>query len=461
GILSISWNREFGVIEEPKRAMMRALKPVFDDTGTKLAFLVINIDIAELLKSILDGLAIDFPIYMTSGTNSLLLLDPNTGTIDISIGSFGDNPEWISNAVRAATAVQKISEYDNKLVVSQQIRETRLQDGELHLGLLGNFDDAFIYMRKSSLYAVFGLILILGSTAVAIHRTDHQLRPLLQMKEEVSLAWHDGHFPDLPVDRNDEVGDLARSFNRLVETLTDRETTAKAVFNGVSHGIVITNGEGHITDANTALLEMFDCTISDLMGQQIDILLPASLFQSHIDFIQRKIPARKFEKIGSTEAVVPNFSGVDFDIEVTTNGMTDWPNPSTVSIIRDVSERKFIEREVLQLVENLERSNKDLEDFAYVASHDLKAPLRAIKQIAEWLEEDLSDKLDPDSQENLATLQQRANRMSSLLDSLLEHARIGRGRKKTHSDIITGDAMAETLFSLLSLPEGFSVEFDD
>lgn len=72
------------------------------------------------------------------------------------------------------------------------------------------------------------------------------------------------------------------------------------------------------------------------------------------------------------------------------------------------------------------KSNQNLEEFSYIISHDLKAPLRAIIQLATWIEEDCGNKLDSLSRKNLQLLRERARRMSGMVDGLLQYARAGR-----------------------------------
>jgi len=78
--------------------------------------------------------------------------------------------------------------------------------------------------------------------------------------------------------------------------------------------------------------------------------------------------------------------------------------------------------------EGLARSNQELTSFAYVVSHDLKAPLRGIASLSEWLEEDLADRLEGEQREQMRLLRERVQRMDALIDGLLEYSRVGRIR---------------------------------
>lgn len=103
-----------------------------------------------------------------------------------------------------------------------------------------------------------------------------------------------------------------------------------------------------------------------------------------------------------------------------------------------------------------ERRARDLEQFAYVASHDLKAPLRGIANLSEWLKEDLKDCLTPETQEQLDLLRDRVARMHALIEGLLAYSRIGRVAGNLE-DVAVGELVA-TLVDSLDPPRGFRVE---
>jgi len=97
---------------------------------------------------------------------------------------------------------------------------------------------------------------------------------------------------------------------------------------------------------------------------------------------------------------------------------------------RDITERKKAEQCQAQLLEQLEKTNQELKDFAYIVSHDLKAPLRGIKTVADWILTDYADKLDEDGKEQLNLLLNRAQRMRNLIDGILQYSRLGRDQEK-------------------------------
>lgn len=129
-----------------------------------------------------------------------------------------------------------------------------------------------------------------------------------------------------------------------------------------------------------------------------------------------------------------------------------------VGSAEDITTRKESEEQLRRFAEDLQRSNTELDEFAYVASHDLKAPLRVIDNASKWLEEDLEPHLDEDSRENMQLLRGRVARMERLLDDLLDYSRIGRKTDERFLEPVRGDVLLEDVMQLLDPPAGFAIE---
>jgi two-component system, LuxR family, sensor kinase FixL len=109
--------------------------------------------------------------------------------------------------------------------------------------------------------------------------------------------------------------------------------------------------------------------------------------------------------------------------------------------LRNVTERKISEEQRRELTLQLEAANRDLKDFAYIISHDLKAPLRGVSSIAHWLTSQYGDKFDAEGQELIVLLGGRVRRMEQMISGVLEYSRIGhkimRGTSIDLNDVMT------------------------
>lgn len=106
----------------------------------------------------------------------------------------------------------------------------------------------------------------------------------------------------------------------------------------------------------------------------------------------------------------------------------------------------------------LEKRNQELDQFAYVASHDLKAPLRAIANLSHWIEEDLSDILTEDTQHQMNLLRGRVHRMEALINGLLQYSRVG--RLETPKVTVSVATLLADVIDLLAPPETFTIEIE-
>jgi signal transduction histidine kinase len=123
----------------------------------------------------------------------------------------------------------------------------------------------------------------------------------------------------------------------------------------------------------------------------------------------------------------------------------------------DVTDHVKTRKQLGDLAEALERTNRELDSFAYAASHDLRAPLRGIANLAQWIEEDLlaNDAIKPETREMLDLMRGRMHRMENLIEGLLHYSRAGRVHQQAET-VDTGE-LARNVVDLLAPPEGVKV----
>lgn len=122
----------------------------------------------------------------------------------------------------------------------------------------------------------------------------------------------------------------------------------------------------------------------------------------------------------------------------------------------DLTEQKIIKQKLKRDAKNLEKVNRELSQFAYIISHDLKAPLRAITNLSEWIEEDLEEVENDGVKENLRLLRNRVGRMENLINGILVYSRVSRA-DIVYEKLNVGDLIDKVVDSLM-VPEKFAIK---
>jgi PAS domain S-box-containing protein len=258
--------------------------------------------------------------------------------------------------------------------------------------------------------------------------------------------------------RLEQAAELERS--RLVE-----------VFQQAPAVIAVTHGPTHVLTTANPLFQQVVGASRSLNGRPIREAIPELEGQGFFElldqvyatgepFVGDELLAR-VDHAGTGEMRDGYFNFVYQPLR-TTRGAVEGIMIHAVEVTDQVLARKDVERkaeELVRLAHALEQSNAELDQFAYVASHDLKAPLRGIANLTQWIEEDLADALTEESAGHMRLLQGRVQRMEALIDGILAYSRAGRVRAEP--ELVHTGALVRDVVELLALEPAAQVEVQD
>jgi len=194
-----------------------------------------------------------------------------------------------------------------------------------------------------------------------------------------------------------------------------------SVMEAVPTGIVVVRDDGIIAIANRQTHEIFDYPDGALVGKPIEALIPSNVAGGHLEWIHAYFTDPKPRLMGSGRDLHgARRDGSEFPVEIGLNPLVTSEGLHVLATITDITTRKAAEVA-------LRRSNESLEEFAYIASHDLRSPLRSIYDLLTWIREDLGADVPSSITKNLDRAEFRIRTLEKLVDDLLTYARAGIG----------------------------------
>jgi PAS domain S-box-containing protein len=243
------------------------------------------------------------------------------------------------------------------------------------------------------------------------------------------------------------------------QALQESETRMRAIFETAVDGIVIIDERGRIDRVNPAAERLFGYSSAELAGANVSMLMPEPHRSAHDGYLEHYRATGERRIIGKGREVSGRRKdGSEFPLDLAVSEMLVGTRRMFTGIVRDITARKEAEEHNRALVQELSSANEELTNFAYVVSHDLKAPLRGIGSLADWLATDYADKFNAEGKEHMRLLVNRVHRMGALIDGILQYSRVGRVREAAHP--IELEKMVAGVIDLQAAPSHIAIRVE-
>ena len=253
--------------------------------------------------------------------------------------------------------------------------------------------------------------------------------------------------------------------------LKEKKSLLEGIMGNVVDGIITLDKRDKIDSLNQAAATMFGFESQEVMGKNIELLISQAQ-ESESEQLQQNTII--YNNISAKHQALPmNALGIrkvgsNFPVEISISNLDE--GSGKMVIVRDITERIQVREKLEANVQELSRlslllantnqalteRNQELDSFAYIASHDLKAPLRGIANLSEWLEEDIENDLSPENQRQFELLRKRVFRMEGLINGLLEYSRVG--RTQISSEKVDVFKLLTEIIDSLNPPATFGIE---
>jgi len=229
------------------------------------------------------------------------------------------------------------------------------------------------------------------------------------------------------------------------------ELTFQIMVEASPNAIILADSNGRITLINKQTELLFGYTREEIIGKDVDILLPEKYKKGHPKLMKMFFTNPKSRPMGvGRDLFAQRKDGSEFPIEIGLSPINRPEGLVVLTSIIDITERKKTEELQKIHLKKIENKNKELEQFTSIASHDLRAPLQSIGSFANLLSTDHSKNLNEEGAKSLEYISDAVARMTKLIDGLLDYGQIGNSSelKKLNCNIIVANALADLHYAI-------------
>jgi PAS domain S-box-containing protein len=225
------------------------------------------------------------------------------------------------------------------------------------------------------------------------------------------------------------------------------------------NAILITDSNGVAEWVNDGFVRLTGYSFDEIIGKKPNEFLVHQLTNPEV--LNELRDAMENGRSFNGEMLKYKKDGKKFWTQITMTPITSEENnlQQFIFIESDITPRKIVEEKMNQYLHNLEKTNRELDKFAYVVSHDLKAPLRAIGNLTGWIEEDMGDRIPDEIRGHFNTIKGRVVRMEGLINGILDYTKAAKTEGNLES--VLSDVLVRDAIDLIGAPENAIINIRD
>lgn len=241
---------------------------------------------------------------------------------------------------------------------------------------------------------------------------------------------------------------------KMLNTLNDSLYLLAGAFDLFPDAILVVDIAGTIRNANKQVESVFGYTVAELHHQNLNMLLPGRYTQHHHNFVAKFFDTTTIRKMGAGVSLFGRRKdGREIDIDIALSLIETTSGKYALAVVRDISDKMRL----VDHISSIEKIKKELEQFSYVLTHDLKAPLQKVKALTHLIHLELPEKESDDIKTMISYINESVDGMESLIHGVLEYHKAKLTKDDTASMVDLNEVFEQAI-KLLEIPESFTVK---
>lgn len=418
----VTYNREHGQVDRNQVPTLRGLYPIDDPQGNRFGFLVINVNYEEMLQAAFREIKPARHTYVVNGGGDFMEHSATDGQafyrLEIRDTLARAVPPIVEEVHKSHSAEGVFISEDSVAYYVRDTGDFAQETASLGVVVEISKEDFFATLTKArNEFLAAGMLVILISTVVAVVAARAIMQPLADLSNVVRHSGADDRLDFLPVDRRDEIGELAAVIQSRNRELLESRARASAIVNNVVDGLILIDDHGRIEQFNPSCERMFGYSAEEAIGQDVAMLMQRSDGAHHASYMKRYRDGRGGHILGETrELEAMDRSGKIFPIELAINAVEAEGVTKFSGVIRNISERKEVERM--------------RKEFVSTVSHELRTPLTSIRGSLTLINTLAPQDLPPKMSKLIDMAQKNTERLILLVNDILDFEKL-RAKKTT------------------------------